>query len=161
ELFQQKYSEVPVTVEHHSFVLAPNMPEKFDGDEADYLEKYEGVPKSRSSQTLPQIEKVAESEGIPFRFNDLVQVNTTKAHRVVQRAKLLGKAETLLDAFFAAYFLEQRDLSDPNTLAEISESVGLPSSEALAAVESDELDEGVRADHVRAQMLGANGVPFF
>src|SRR5690606_17703554 len=64
ELFHETHPDVPVTVEHHSFELAPGIPERFEGGEAEYLLKYEGVPLEQSSKMLPALQELAASEGV-------------------------------------------------------------------------------------------------
>lgn len=163
ELFGEDHPDIPVTVKHHSFELAPGIAERFDGTEADYLLAYEGVPAERAQRLLPELERVAAAEGVELRFDGLTLVNTRRGHRLFQYGQAQGRGEELLERLFTAYFTEQRDLSDPQALADLAAEAGLDRAEALAAVESrdgDAWDEAVDRDHVRGQMLGATGVPF-
>lgn len=152
--------EVPVTVSHHSFELAPGIPQRFDGTEADYMLRYEGVPHEQASRTLPALQAMAAEEGVELRFDELQLVNTRRAHRVFQEAQRRGLGEEVLDRLFTGYFSECRDLADPETLAALAAEGGLDRTAALAAVDSVELDEAVAADETRARMLGASGVPY-
>lgn len=161
ELFRETNPEVPVTVIHHSYQLAPDMPDRFAGDEADYMSRYEGQPVERARAWLPKMRELAASEGLDLRFDELHQVNTRPAHRLFQLAKHMGDAEPLVDQLFRAYFTECLDLADADVLADIAERVGIDRDQALAAVSDEEYDGAIRSDHVRAEMLGANGVPFF
>lgn len=163
ELFREDRPEIPVTISHHSFELAPGIPERFEGTEADYLLRYEGTPLEQSQRLLPELRRLAASEGVELRFDELHLVNTRRAHRVFQYGQTQGLGEELLERLFTAYFSECRDMADPQTLAGLAAEVGLDRAHALAAAESDygdHWDEAVEADHVRAQMLGAAGVPF-
>jgi len=167
ELFHVEEPGVPVTIRHHSFELAPGIPERFDGGEAEYLLTYEGVPLEQSKKALPALRALAESEGVILRFDDLREVNTRRAHRVFQVGERAGLGEELLEHLFHAYFTECQDLADTETLVRIAAAAGLDSREDQSAVRvaADEADDGewnraVSKDHVRGEMLGATGVPF-
>lgn len=152
---------IPVTVRHHSFELAPDIPDRFAGTEAEYLLRYEGVPLEQSARNLPALRELAAEEGVELRFDDLREVNTRRAHRVFQYAQAEGLGEETLERLFAAYFTECLDLADPDTLAALAAAAGLDEATVREiAVASPEWDERVDADHVRGQMLGASGVPF-
>lgn len=160
ELFERKLPGIPVSVEHHSFELAPDIDDHFEGGEAEYLLRYEGVPLEQSARTLPALEQLAATEGVELRFADLTHVNTRRAHRVYQHAKREGLGEDMLERLFSGYFTECLDLSKPDTLAALAASVGLDGDAARAASESSEWDDAIHTDHRRAQMLGSGGVPF-
>lgn len=188
DLFHETHPEVPVTVQHHSFELAPGIPERFDGGEAEYLLQYEGVPLEQSRKMLPALQELAASEGMNLRFDDLKEVNTRRAHRVFQYGQKQGVGEEILERFFTAYFSELADMADIETLVTLAAEVGLDSEEHRAAIreaaapsdgegvadgtsEAKNMGEGdpagesdwdglVSADHVRGEMLGAAGVPF-
>ncbi|MCB1274781.1 MAG: DsbA family oxidoreductase [Leucobacter sp.] len=163
ELFSVDHPDIPVTVSHHSFELAPGIAERFDGTEGEYLLRYEGTPLEHSQRMLPELRKLGAAEGVDLRFDELRLVNTRRAHRVFQLAQARGRGEEVLDRFFVAYFSECRDMADSEVLASLAAECGLDRDEALAAADpetGEHWDEGVSADHVRGQMLGASGVPF-
>lgn len=160
ELFHEQYPDIQVLVTHHSFELAPGIPERFDGGEAEYLLRYEGVPLEQSARTLPALEQLAADEGVGIHFDDLIEVNTRRSHRVFQYGQMAGVGEALLDRLFVGYFSEALDLSQPEVLARLAAEVGLDYDAALEAASSDEHDDTIRHEHARAQMLGGSGVPF-
>jgi predicted DsbA family dithiol-disulfide isomerase len=162
EVFAQEHPGARLTVAHHSFELAPGIPERFAGSEADYLLQYEGTPREQSKRMLPELRRLAAEDGIDLRFDELRLVNTRPAHRVFQFAQASGAGEPMLERLFTAYFSECRDLADHRVLADLAAEIGLDRADALAAAsaEEDRWDEAVSADHVRGQMLGAGGVPF-
>ncbi|MGO1435740.1 MAG: DsbA family oxidoreductase [Canibacter sp.] len=161
EQFHETHPDVPVNVTHHSYQLAPNIPDRFDGDEADYMHRYEGHPLESARAWVPQMRELAATEGLDLRFDELQQVNTWPAHRLFHFAKRSGESESMVELLFESYFTKCLDLSDTDVLAAIGEQVGLDRNDAREAVLSAENDDAIRAEHVRAQMLGANGVPFF
>ncbi len=163
ELFAKDHPDIPVTVSHHSFELAPSIPDRFDGTEAEYLQKYEGAPLEQSKRMIPELQKLAASEGVTLRFEDLQLVNTRRAHRVFQLAEHRGLGEQMLDRLFTAYFSDCLDLADSETLARLAAEIGVDQKQAFDAAEDgfeSRWDEAVSADHARGQMLGASGVPF-
>lgn len=159
-LFHETAPDVPVTVTHHSFELAPGIPARFEGGEAEYLLRYEGVPIEQSARTLPALERLAASEGVTLKFDELVEVNTRLSHRLFQYGKAEGVGEEMLDRLFVAYFEDTLDLSRPEVLANLGADVGLDRAAALDAITSSAWDTTIRHEHARAEMLGGRGVPF-
>ncbi len=160
EMFHETEPGIRVEVLHRSYELAPGMPEHFDGGEPEYLLRYEGVPLEQSRRTLPVLRRLAASEGIEMRFDELIEVNTRRAHRLFLYGQQQGVGEELLERLFIAYFTECRDLADPDTLAALAAEAGLDPEAARAASEPGEWDEVVTANHMRGEILGATGVPF-
>jgi predicted DsbA family dithiol-disulfide isomerase len=88
--------------------------------------------------------------------------NTFDIHRVLHFAKTRGKQNELLDLAYAANFAEARSVFDDDRLIELAVAAGLDETEARAVLaDQSAFDADVRADEQEAQMLGANGVPFF
>lgn len=160
EAFAGTHPEIPVSVEHHSYELAPAIPDRFEGGEGEYLLRYEGMPLEQSARQLPALEALAQSEGVDLSFGHLQHGNTRRAHRVFQLGKQQGKGEELLEELFTGYFSEGRDMSNPNVLADIAGRVGLAGEEVREAADSEHWDAVIKRDHVRAEMLGSRGVPF-
>jgi predicted DsbA family dithiol-disulfide isomerase len=52
-------------------------------------------------------------------------------------------------------------VGDPVALAKLAPKFGIPESEAMAMLESDEYSNAVRDDESRAAGFGIAGVPFF
>ena len=82
------------------------------------------------------------------------------AHLVAKAAGELGRDafHDVHDRLLVAYFEENRDISDPDTLRAIWQSAGLPEAD-FARSEDPALLEAVMADHAEALEMGANGVP--
>lgn len=160
--FNQQRPDVSIEIEHHSYELAPDTPEHFDGSEIDFLTKHKGMPRQQIEQMLQQLTDLGAAEGVEFRFDTLRHANTRKAHRVLHLAKSQGLQAELLERMYRAYFAEGLLMSDPNILVALGEEVGLDAEEVRDAIEDDEgFGEDVEQDIARARMLGVNGVPFF
>src|ERR1700751_1444425 len=64
-------------------------------------------------------------------------------------------------ALYRAYFVEARNIGDPDTLVEIAQSVGLPAEEARAVLTERRFKEAVDADWAKSRQWGVTGVPTF
>lgn len=159
--FRAQHPEVEIEVESHSYELAPDTPDDYSGSEIDFLVTHKGMPREQVEQMLAQMTGMAAAEGIVFDFERLRHANTRRAHRVLHLAKAQGLQAALLERLFRAYFTEGREVSDPDTLAELGEEVGLDPEAVRGAFEDEQLEEAVDRDITRARMLGVQGVPFF
>jgi predicted DsbA family dithiol-disulfide isomerase len=65
------------------------------------------------------------------------------------------------DALYKAYFVEGRNIGDPDILVEIAQSVGLPADEARAVLEERRFKDAVDADWAKSHAYGVTGVPTF
>lgn len=82
------------------------------------------------------------------------------AHRVAKAAARLGADafERMHWRLLRAYFGENRDISQRETLRSLWQELELP-AEAFAAAEEPEVLERIMAEHNEATEFGANGVP--
>lgn len=159
--YQATYPGAAVKIRHRSFLLAPDMPPRYAGGEAEYLHEFEGVPLAHAQRSLPAIEAVAAADDIELRFEGLQVVNTWPIHRLFQYAESQGLGEALLARVFDAYFVEHRDLASRDVLGELGEQAGLDAEAARDAVEDASWDDVITREWRRAQMLGVMGVPYF
>ena len=159
--FNGKHPDIEIEIESHSYELAPDTLDNYEGSEIDFLTKHKGMPRERVEDMLEQMTQMAALEGIEFDFSKLQHANTSRAHRVLHLAKSQGLQAEMQDRLFRAYFTEGRLVSDVETLAELGEEVGLDADEVRDAYEDEEYEDAVERDITRARMLGVNGVPYF
>lgn len=159
--FRRQNPDVDVEIEGHSYELAPDTPEDFDGSEVDFLTKHKGMSREQVEQMLAQMTQLAAAEGLEFDFERVRHTNTRRSHRVLHLAKSQGLQAEMQERLFRAYFSEGLNVSDPEVLASLGEEVGLDSDEIRDAYDDEELGDAVDSDITRARMLGANGVPYF
>lgn len=159
--FAKQHPDIEIEVESHSYELAPDTPDHYEGSEIDFLTKHKGMPRERVEDMLEQMTKMAALEGLEFDFEKLQHANTSRAHRVLHLAKSQGLQAEMQERLFRAYFSEGRKVSDVETLAELGEEVGLDADEVRDAYEDESYEEAVESDITRARMLGVNGVPYF
>jgi len=66
-----------------------------------------------------------------------------------------------VEALFRAFFLEGKDLTSVDTLAEIAAGAGLDADDVKAFLASDNARAHIRAEDKEARKIGVEGVPFF
>ncbi len=142
------------------FLLNPDMP-RGGMARADYvIRKFGGEERAR--RLYASITEIGRAEGIGFRF-DLIRrtPSSVDAHRMVRFAACSGMAGEMVEALFAAYFTEGRDIGDIGVLVETAAMLGLNGAEAQRHVLGDAETDVIHAENLRAHRLGINGVPCF
>ena len=162
--FSQGHPEADIEVVWRSFELDPAAPVVPVETVAESLgRKYGGGPQAGQAM-VDRVEAVAAEEGMIWRHHSSLRVNTVAAHRLLHWALHEGGPELqgqLKQALLAAYFEQERNVADIDTLVELAASVGLDEVRARTVVESNEFADEVEADVRQAAALGATGVPFF
>lgn len=120
-----------------------------------------GMSREQAEQVQRQMEQRAAQDGLTFRMGALRSGNTRAAHRLLHLAKDRGVQADLVEALHRAYFTEQRDIFDPESLAAIGQESGLDRGEAATVLDNGSYDDAVETDEEIARSLGAHGVPFF
>ncbi|MCH1624302.1 DsbA family oxidoreductase [Ferdinandcohnia quinoae] len=151
-----------VEVEFKSFELDPNS-QVFSGKNIHeaIAAKY-GISLEEAKRANAGIGQQAASVGLTFNFDDMKPTNTFDAHRLAKLAKSHGKEKELTEKLLYSYFTESKNLSDQDTLIEITDSVGLDTEEVKSVLEDKtKFSNDVRIDEALAQQIGVTGVPFF
>jgi predicted DsbA family dithiol-disulfide isomerase len=86
---------------------------------------------------------------------------TQKAHTLIRLARPKGTQHALANAIAAAYFLEHRQVNDPEVLAGIATQHGFTREEALGDVNDPRELEVSHELALAAAQQGIQGVPFF
>lgn len=143
----------------HPFELNPDMPAEGQNLGEHIAEKY-GSTREQSQQARARITELGSELDFRFAFSDETRMfNTFDAHRLIHWAESQGKGHALKQALFAAYFTEQRDVSDRAMLAEAAEAVGLDKAEAEAVLASDRYGAEVRQEESMWMQNNIRGVP--
>lgn len=109
-----------------------------------------------------RVEAAARASGIPLDFRKVTRwSDTIGAHVLIERARDKGTQVALARDLFHAYFLEGRDLSDPDVLARVASAHGFETDEALALVADGKERDAVKTAAREASQQGVSGVPFF
>ncbi|PRX96771.1 DsbA family oxidoreductase [Allonocardiopsis opalescens] len=150
-----------VEVEYHSFELAPDTPEDFDGSALDFLVRRKGMPPEQVRQMLDRVTAIAASVGLEYDFDSVHQTKTLKAHELLHHAKAEGRQLDMKERLLRAYFVEGAHVGRAEGLADLAADIGLDRGAALAALAEGTYREAVRADIELAQRYGIRGVPFY
>ena len=146
-------------IEWLPFELNPDMPA--DGMErALYRARKFGL--ERSAQLDAQMTELGRQEGIGFTFDRITRTpSTRRAHMLIAAAGQQGRADSVVDALFHAYFEEGRDVGDPDVLREIGVAAGLERNLVDDALRNEQLRTLVESIERQASEMQVSGVPFF
>ncbi|MCV6824380.1 MULTISPECIES: DsbA family oxidoreductase [Halocynthiibacter] len=150
----------PFTIEWHPFQLNPDMPEG-GMDRREYLETKFGGKEGALTAYAPVVE-AAEAAGLEINL-DLIKTtpSTINAHRLIHWAGLEGKQTPVVSALFGAYFVDGRDISDIDVLADIADGVGMDAAVVRRLLEGDQDIEDIRERDAHSRKMGVSGVPCF
>ncbi len=143
----------------HPFELNPHMPKQGQNLREHIAEKY-GSSAAESQAARDRLTALGEEVGFTFSWTDDKRIfNTFDAHQLLHWAGEEGRAHTLKQALFAAYFTDGRDVSDGDTLTELAVASGLDASEARAVLEDGRFAKTVRERETFWTSRGVQGVP--
>jgi predicted DsbA family dithiol-disulfide isomerase len=142
------------------FLLNPDMP-RVGMARPDYVvRKFGGEDRAR--RLYATIGEVGRHEGLEFRFERIKRTpSSVDAHRLVRYASGYGRADSMVEALFAAHFTDGHDIGDHGVLIAVASACGMDPVGVRRFLTSDDEAEGVHTDNLRAHRLGINGVPCF
>ena len=150
-----------VEVEWKSFQLDPSLPEVQDSNYTDYLMVSKGLGRPQVEGMLNNVTQMAKGVGLEYDFDRAVMVNSFKAHRVLQLAKMRGLGDAAEERLFRAFFTEGRNIADDDTLLELGKEAGLNETEIRSSLSDERYSDMVKQDIQEARAIGVTGVPFF
>ena len=101
-----------------------------------------------------------EAEDLPYGDRRMTY-NSRLAQELGAWADTQPGGEAIHDALFRAYFVDARNIGDPEVLVEIAASVGLPAEQAREVIEKRTHRAAVDADWNLSRQYGVTGVPTF
>ncbi len=153
---------VPVDIRWRPFQLDPTLPPQGKDRRAYLAEKFGSD--DRAAKLYENIRTAGAAEGLAFRFERIsLSPNTFDAHRLIRWAGGAG-AETqnrVVEALFAAYFLNGEHIGDRGVLRRIAESAGMDGSLVAELLETEADRDAVRREIDLAGQMGVTGVPTF
>lgn len=118
-----------------------------------------GSVPAKGAYLVRDLKRWADRYGIGFKFNSVFPQNTLTALRLALVAMERGEFQLLHQELFEAMFVDDRDLSDPDTLREILSSSGLDADACLADADGEPVKAALKANTEEAIGRGAFGAP--
>ncbi|APE43336.1 polyketide biosynthesis protein [Sulfitobacter alexandrii] len=150
----------PFVIEWHPFQLNPDMPAG-GMDRRTYLERKFGGKEAAASAYAPVAEH-ARSAGLTINFEEMQRTpNTLDAHRLIHWAGIEGRQTAAVSALFKAYFVEGRDIGDPEVLADVADSIEMDAAVVARLLQTDEDRQAILDRDAHSRKMGITAVPTF
>jgi predicted DsbA family dithiol-disulfide isomerase len=107
-----------------------------------------------------QMKARMDAEGLPYGRRTHTY-NSRLAQELGKWADTQPGGEALHDALYRAYFVDARNVGDPDILVELAEKIGLDGAEARKIIEERRFKAAVDADWQKSAAYGVTGVPTF
>ncbi len=164
QLWRDERPDCPVSVHWRPFFLNPDTPEAGEPYRP-FLEQKFGGPR-QVAELWQRVSTAGRAAGIEFAFEKIeLRANTLHAHRLIHHAQQSGGepgiASRLVEALFAAQFLDGRHIGERAVLAAVAGECGMDRAAVLRYLESTEDAAEVRDAAAQAPRMGISGVPFF
>lgn len=118
------------------------------------------MPEAKRNHSIADMNRWADAYGVPLRFPSRFPMNTVKPLRMVLQVPDDAKPR-LVNALFRAYWADDRDLANDDTLVAIASDAGLDGAALLRGASSDAVKERLRSATEEAERLGLCGAPSF
>jgi len=159
-LAQFKYKDL-VEIEWKSYILDPNKITDTNLSIAESLAKRKEITVQEAINMGDYVTKAAESVNLTYDFTNMVVANTHKGHQFLHFAKLHNLQNQAKESILEAYFLNNKNIDDTQTLIDLGKSIGLDSTELKQALVSGKYVDEVNNDIKESSELSIQGVPFF
>ena len=171
QLWHEERPDSEADVRWRPFFLNPDTPESGEPYRP-FLEKKFGGPE-KLAEIWRQVGAAGRTAGIEFAFEKIeLRANTLNAHRLIHHAQTIGACGDpkpvqgkaiggLVEALFAAQFLDGRHIGDRAVLAAVAAECGMEREAVQRYLDSDADADQVRATAAELQRMGIGGVPFF
>ncbi len=159
KVLAERFPELDVDIRQQPVLLLPDAPA--DGLYIpDLLLKRYGVTNPRASFTRPEAE--ARASGLDLDLSRQPWTYRTQAaHGLILAARARGTQHKLAVAITDAHFLEARNISDADVLADIAVAHGFERKEARAIALDPEQHQRVEQESARSMAVGVSSVPHF
>jgi len=148
-----------IEIEWQAFELNPNMPLEGQNLQEHISQKY-GSSIEQGKRSRDQLTALGAELDFKFDFFEGMKMpNTRDAHILIDYAQGFGKQTALNLRLISAHFSEQKDLSDPQVLAQELEALGLNSEEALAKLKDPSAGEQIQTKEAYWKKQGITAVP--
>ena len=146
----------------HSYQLDPDFPVGEAMPSAQYLQQRKGISANDMQGMFQYISESGKPYGIDFQFGKSLSYNTRDVHRVWQWTQTMGKASAFKQAIMKAHFTDGIDLSKPENILAITNSLQLDAREVENILNNkNRYAAEVDRDLKQAETLRIQGVPYF
>jgi predicted DsbA family dithiol-disulfide isomerase len=152
EKLRETYDIEPVLVH---FPLHPDTPA--EGREMAGFYAQRGLDPEAMYQ---QMKARMDAEGLPYGRRTHTY-NSRLAQELGKWADTQPGGGVIHDELYEAYFVDARNIGDPDILVEIAEKVGLDGTEARKVLDERRFKDAVDADWQKSAAYGVTGVPTF
>lgn len=158
---EQIKTDIAADIQFHPFELNPSMPLGGQNLGEHLIEKYGSTPQ-QSRENREMITNLGKALDFSFNFSDDMRMyNTRKAHQLLLWARDFGKQTELKLAMFSAYFTDNVNIEDEQTLLNLVSSVGLDESQAIKIMADSQWAKEVEAIELQWTNAGIQGVPAY
>lgn len=155
----REFADIAVDIEHHPVLLMPDCPPE-GMNTLDLLKSRYGDLNMADFRAHPEAE--ARKAGLDLDLGKQVMLYPTRdAHTLIRHARARGTQHALAFALITAYFLEGRNINDPDILADIASQHGFERDEVLHLVTSAAQREATRHEAATSARRGVRSVPTF
>jgi len=144
-----------VTVQWVHFPLHPDTPQEGRSLEELFRGRGYDVPKMQA-----QMRARMAAEGLAYGERKMTY-NSRLAQELGKWADTQPGGEAIHDALFKAYFVEGRNIGDPDVLVDVARSIGLDPLQAKDVIEKRTHKAAIDADWEKSRRYGVTGVPTF
>jgi predicted DsbA family dithiol-disulfide isomerase len=148
------------SINWNPFQLNPDMPKEGRDRIAYRIQKFGSAERARELDQ--RVADAAANVGLSLRQDLMLRTpNTLDAHRLIWLAGREGKQDAVVEALFAAYFTQGRDVGDADVLADCAAAGGMDRASVAGFLAGDLAAKEMLAADRAAREAGVNGVPSF
>jgi predicted DsbA family dithiol-disulfide isomerase len=144
-----------VQVKYVHFPLHPETPQQGRSLEELFAGRGYDIPRMQE-----QMRARMATEGLPYGDRKMTY-NSRLAQELASWAVSQPGGEAIHDALFRAYFVDGKNIGEPETLLQISRELGLDEARAREVIEKRTHKAAVDADWDKSRQYGVTGVPTY
>ncbi|MCB8878226.1 DsbA family oxidoreductase [Acidisoma silvae] len=159
KVLKERFPGLAVDIEHHPVLLMPDTPP--EGSRIpDLLKARYGVTDPSVAFARPHAE--AKASGLDLDLNrQPYAYPTLDAHTLIRLARARRTQHALANAISHAYFMDARDISDADVLADIAVQHGFSRDEVIALLADEKERAETRREVARSAAAGVKSIPHF
>ena len=124
------------------------------------MDLFKGRSEEEMQARQAQMKGLMDREGLPYG-NRTHTYNSRLAQEIGAWADTQEGGEVMHDALYKAYFVDAKNIGEPDILLEIVEANGLSVEEARQVLEQRSFKDAVDEDWRKSHQYGVTGVPTF